>query len=90
MINQDRLELLQEMINIGFGRSSAAIADLLNLFVSMNVPKIYDLTANGIRYYLIKQVGVSEKINLQKNRFERKKPPGLTGELSLSLLKFAE
>lgn len=69
MINQDRLELLQEMLNIGFGRSSAAIADLLNLFVSMNVPKIYDLTSHGIIDYLVKQIGVAEKINLVRQTF---------------------
>jgi len=69
MNNQDRLELLQEMINIGFGRSSAAIAELLNVFVTLNVPKVCELTINGMSEYLVEQIGASEKINLVKQIF---------------------
>ena len=69
MTDQDRLELLQEMINIGFGRSSASIADLLNVYVSMNVPKICSLSCQGIYDYLVKKIGTSEKISLVKQIF---------------------
>lgn len=70
MMNEERLELLQEMINIGFGRASSAIADLLNVFVTMSVPKIHSINRNEICDYLIKQIGSGEqKVSMIKQVF---------------------
>lgn len=69
MTNEERLELLQEMINIGFGRSSAAIADLLNVFVTMSVPQIYDFSCKDISDYLIKHIDPCEKISMVRQIF---------------------
>ena len=69
MTNEERLELLQEMINIGFGRSSAAIADLLDVFISMRVPKICEFNLSGVNNYLVEQIGLNEKISLVRQIF---------------------
>ena len=65
----DRLDILQEMVNIGFGRSSAAVADLLDVFITMSVPKILDISASKIRSYLIDEIGLIEKVSMVRQMF---------------------
>lgn len=39
-LTPDRREALQEMINIGFGRSIASLAELLNVHINLSVPDV--------------------------------------------------
>jgi chemotaxis protein CheY-P-specific phosphatase CheC len=65
----DRFDILQEMVNIGFGSCSSAIADLFNVFVTMRVPRICDISASGVRDYLINEIGLMERVNVVRQIF---------------------
>lgn len=65
----DRLDILEEMVNIGLGRSSAAVADLLDVFVTMSAPKILDISPNNILCYLTDEIGITEKVSMVRQIF---------------------
>lgn len=65
----DRLDILEEMVNIGLGRSSAAVADLLDVFVTMSAPKILDISPENIISYLTDEIGISEMVSMVRQTF---------------------
>ena len=40
-LNEEENEVLQEVINIGMGQAGASLAELLDVFVQLSVPRVY-------------------------------------------------
>lgn len=40
ILTSDELEILQEIMNIAFGRATADLADLINIFINLSVPYV--------------------------------------------------
>lgn len=51
ILSELELEILQEIMNIGFGRAAADLAEVIDIFISLSAPKITVIEAvNLIRY----------------------------------------
>lgn len=57
VLTQDELDILQEVVNIAFGKASADLADVVDVFVVMSVPQIKLLKKSDLKDYLISEVG---------------------------------
>lgn len=72
----DHLDVLRELMNIAVGNATASIADLLQAFGTMHIPKITVSDIDGLRAYIY------ETISSQKSHFVTKQLFGgpLSGE----------
>ncbi len=68
-LTADRRDALQEMINIGFGRSVAALADLLRVFIDLSVPDIQLVEASHLLDLLFEGLEVQDEVSLIKQSF---------------------
>ncbi len=64
-----RREFLQEMINISFGRAAASLADLLNIFVTLDVPKVAEVNHAFIAKELEERMGIDSDIAVVQQAF---------------------
>jgi chemotaxis protein CheC len=57
MLTQDQREALQEIANIGMGQAGASIAQVLNEFVQLSIPRILILQPAEVPAALVRTVG---------------------------------
>lgn len=76
-----RKEAMIEIMNICFGRASAALADLLHIFVTLNVPDCLEIPRNSICPELESRIGIDNDITVVQQTFTG----GLQGEVLLIL-----
>lgn len=55
-LNEDQRDCLQELMNISYGSATAAIADIINKFAKLSIPKITMLTADDFTNYIENKV----------------------------------
>ncbi len=60
---------LQEIINISFGRASASLSELLNVFVALNVPFVEEIEQSKILETLGQRIGVDKEITIVQQSF---------------------
>jgi len=48
LLDSDDLDLLQEIMNIAFGRAASDLAEFINLFVVLSVPQIKLISADEV------------------------------------------
>jgi len=68
-LTQERRETLQEMINIGFGRSMASLADLLGVHIELSVPDVVVIRCEELLDYLINVMDGVEDVSLVQQGF---------------------
>lgn len=69
LLTEERREALQEMMNIGFGRSMASLADLLGVFIELSVPDVKVIRAEGLLDYLLSVMEGNEELSLVQQGF---------------------
>ncbi|MFH1035064.1 MAG: chemotaxis protein CheC [Pseudomonadota bacterium] len=69
-LSEDRRETLQEMINIGFGRSMSSLADLLGVHIDLSVPDVVAIRTEDMLDYLVKVMDGVEDISLVQQGFQ--------------------
>lgn len=69
-LTQMRRDALQEIINISFGRASASLSELLNMFVALNVPNVQEIDQYKICDELEKRIGVEQDITIVQQLFK--------------------
>ncbi len=52
MLNDLEIEILQEIMNIGFGRAAAELAEVIDIFITLQAPKIQILRADSLAAYI--------------------------------------
>lgn len=52
-LNEDQIDCLQELMNISYGSATAAIADIINRFANLSVPKIVTMGKKDFRNHLL-------------------------------------
>jgi chemotaxis protein CheC len=62
--NDEQKEYLQELMNISYGKGTAAIADTIESFATMEIPKIEIFNANILKDYLISQEDIEQRCYL--------------------------
>lgn len=68
-LTDQRREALQEMINIGFGRSMASLAELLGVYIELSVPDITSIEGEQIFDFLFSSLEGPEDVSLVRQTF---------------------
>jgi len=67
ILNEDEIDCLQELMNISYGCATAAIAEIIDKFATLNIPKIQTASMSEFREYL-------------KNKFDHNIPHYVTNQ----------
>lgn len=62
-------ELLQEIMNIAFGKAAADLAEVIDIFVVLSVPEVRVVASEELNAYLLATLGTLEQINLVEQDF---------------------
>jgi len=68
-ISDEEKEILQEIMNIAFGKAAADLAEVINIFVVLSVPYIQTLKAQDLPEYLKTQVNEYDRISIVEQNF---------------------
>ena len=68
-ISDEEKEILQEIMNIAFGKAAADLAEVINIFVVLSVPYIQMLKAQDLPEYLKTQVSEYNRISIVEQNF---------------------
>lgn len=68
-ISEEEKEILQEIMNIAFGKAAADLAEVINIFVVLSVPYIQMLKAQDLPEYLKTQVSEYDRISIVEQNF---------------------
>lgn len=69
IISDEEKEILQEIMNIAFGKAASDLAEVINIFVVLSVPYIEMLKAQDLPEYLKAQVTEYERISIVEQNF---------------------
>ena len=68
-ISDEEKEILQEIMNIAFGKAASDLAEVINIFVVLSVPYIQMLKAQDLPDYLKSQVREYDRISIVEQNF---------------------
>jgi chemotaxis protein CheC len=68
-ISSEEKEILQEIMNIAFGKAAADLAEVINIFVVLSVPYIEMLKSHDLPEYLKSQVSAYDRISIVEQNF---------------------
>jgi len=68
-ISEEEIEILQEIMNIAFGKAAADLAEVINIFVVLSVPYIKMLKAQDLPDYLKTQISDYDRISIVEQNF---------------------
>ena len=69
LISAEEKEILQEVMNIAFGKAAADLAEVINIFVVLSVPHVEMLSARELPDYLKNQVSGYDTISILEQNF---------------------
>ena len=67
-LTEDERDCLQELMNVAYGSATAAIAEILNAFAKLSIPKIQIINSDELRSYLSSELNleVEHLVSLQQ------------------------
>jgi len=68
-ISAEEKEILQEIMNIAFGKAAADLAEVINIFVVLSVPQVEMFKAQDLPEYLSSQVSEFDAISILEQNF---------------------
>lgn len=68
-ISEEEKDILQEVMNIAFGKAAADLADLINIFVILSIPYIQMLKAQDLPEYLQTQLNEYGRISIVEQNY---------------------
>lgn len=68
-ISEEEKEILQEIMNIAFGKAAADLAEVINIYVVLSVPHIEMLRAQELPEYLKSQISNYDRISIVEQNF---------------------
>ncbi|MCK4784880.1 MAG: chemotaxis protein CheC [Desulfobacteraceae bacterium] len=69
MLNELEIDALKEFVNIGFGRSSDELSELLRLHVAMSVPSLDILSSDNLKSFIEQEVRSAEDYSIIQQFF---------------------
>lgn len=70
ILTPDELDILQEIMNIAFGRATADLAHLINIFINLSVPSVSTIERSELPAYLAEELTDYKRgISLVEQRF---------------------
>jgi chemotaxis protein CheC len=71
-VSEDEKDILQEIMNIAFGKAAADLAEVINIFVVLNVPRIQVLMGAELSGYLREEISDFSDISIVEQNFRGK------------------
>lgn len=68
-ISDEEKEILQEIMNIAFGKAAADLAEVINIYVVLSVPNIEVLQSHDLPEYLKTQVSGYDRVSIVEQNF---------------------
>ena len=68
-LTNEELEILQEIMNIAFGRATSDLAEIIDIYIRLSVPYINVLKAAELPEYIKKEMKDHSNISLVEQRF---------------------
>ena len=72
IINGEELDILQEVMNIAFGKASAELAELIDIYVVLSIPDIKLLKTAEVPHYIESEIKDLENISVIKQSYTGK------------------
>ena len=72
IITDDERDILQEVMNIAFGKASAGLAELIDIYVVLSIPDISLLRTADVPQYIEEEIEDFEKVSVIKQNFRGK------------------
>ena len=72
IITDDELDILQEVMNIAFGKASAGLAELIDIYVVLSVPDIKLLHTADVPQYIEEEIKDFKSVSVIKQNFRGK------------------
>jgi len=72
IINDEELDILQEVMNIAFGKASAALAEVIDIYVVLSIPDIRLMKTAEVPGYIEAEINDFENISVIKQNFTGK------------------
>ena len=69
IFNHLEIDILQETLNIAFGSASAELAEVIDIFISLDTPNVKVININQIEDYISIQTGIQQKYNIVEQHF---------------------
>ncbi len=69
IISDEEIEILQEIMNIAFGKAAAELAEVINIFVQLSVPFIRLIPANELPEYISCETNELSTISMVEQNF---------------------
>ena len=69
IISDDEKDILQEIMNIAFGKAASDLAEVINIFVVLSVPNVEMFNASQLPLYLKEQVSGYDSISILEQNF---------------------
>jgi chemotaxis protein CheC len=69
MITAEEADILQEIMNIAFGRAASDLAEYIDIFVILSVPYIKLLQAVDLPHYINKEIKDYDKVSVVEQNF---------------------
>ena len=72
IINDDERDILQEVMNIAFGKASAELAELIDIYVVLSIPDITLLNTVDVPQYIEEEIKDFERVTVIKQNYRGK------------------
>ena len=72
LINDDERDILQEVMNIAFGKASADLAELIDIYVVLSIPEITLLRTIEVPEYIEEQIKDLDRVSVIKQNYQGK------------------
>lgn len=69
IISSDEIDILQEIMNIAFGKASADLAEYIDIFIKLSVPDVRMIPAAQLPSYFAEMVGERERVSIVEQKF---------------------
>lgn len=69
LLSDDEIEILKEIMNIAFGKATADLAELVDIFINLTVPDVQIMNEEGLKRYIKEEIKNLEGINLVEQKF---------------------
>ncbi len=83
IFSNEEIDLLQEIMNIGFGQAAADLAEVVDIFININTPNLNVLKALGIGEYMEEEIRDFDKCSIVSQNY-------LGDTRGIALLVFSE
>jgi chemotaxis protein CheC len=69
ILSQEEQDILQEVMNIAFGQASADLAEVIDIFVNLNVPSVETIRTSELPAYICREIQDYGRISIVEQNY---------------------